>query len=200
MSWIHVRLRDVCEIVSGATPKTSQSEFWDGGIPWVTPKDLSANPEKFIGKGSRSITEEGLASCSARLLPVGSVLFSSRAPIGLTGITSAPLVRIKGSKAWSDKSKLDSEYLYHWLNSNTKKFRGKGRGATFAELSKEMVSDFEIPYRLSQSNRGLPRFWIRRLKQRNVRKVNLRARQAAAIGVFGYVWRPGHQCKKMDRY
>ena len=146
MSWIHVRLRDVCEIVSGATPKTSQSEFWDGGIPWVTPKDLSANPEKFIGKGSRSITEEGLASCSARLLPVGSVLFSSRAPIGLTGITSAPLCTNQGFKSLvPDKSKLDSEYLYHWLNSNTKKFRGKGRGATFAELSKEMVSDFEIP-------------------------------------------------------
>ncbi|MFY9975231.1 MAG: restriction endonuclease subunit S, partial [Chromatiaceae bacterium] len=77
MSWPTAAIGEVCEVVSGATPKTGNPAFWDGDVPWATPKDLSELVEKNLTDTPRKITTEGLKSCSARLLPERSVLFSS---------------------------------------------------------------------------------------------------------------------------
>jgi type I restriction enzyme S subunit len=91
MSWEQTTLGEVAEIVGGATPKSAVQAYWDGPIAWATPTDLSRLNCKHITKTDRSISELGLNACSARLLPPGSVLFSSRAPIGLVAINTVPM-------------------------------------------------------------------------------------------------------------
>lgn len=146
MSWELVSLAECCEIVSGATPKTGVADFWDGDIPWVTPKDLSNLTSAYIAATPRSITEVGLRSCGARVLPVGSVLLSSRAPIGHVAITMAPMATNQGFKSLVPRaSMLDAKYLYHWLRANKAYLQSLGNGATFKEVSKAVVSRVAIP-------------------------------------------------------
>jgi type I restriction enzyme, S subunit len=89
--WAMVRLEDCTEIVSGATPSTSESAYWDGDICWATPKDLSALDDAYISDTPRKITRSGLQSCAATVLPPESILFSSRAPIGHVAINTVAM-------------------------------------------------------------------------------------------------------------
>lgn len=146
MNWSKVALAQVATIVSGATPKTGVAEFWDGGIPWVTPKDLSDLGTATIAQTPRTISEAGLRSCAATILPAGSVLFSSRAPIGHVAINTVPMATNQGFKSLVPKAgKLEAGYLYHWLRANREQLESLGNGATFKEVSKAVVSRVEIP-------------------------------------------------------
>lgn len=141
-----VPLTSVATIVSGGTPKSGVRENWGGTIPWVTPKDLSDQSLPTIRGGSRSITERGLATSSAQLLPRGSVLLSTRAPIGLVAINEVPLATNQGFKNLvPDESALDARYLAHWLRASTEMLQSLGVGATFKELSKNIVARLQIP-------------------------------------------------------
>ncbi|MHA7272941.1 restriction endonuclease subunit S [Arthrobacter sp. TMT4-20] len=142
----HVPLSSVARIVSGGTPKTRESSFWNGGIPWVTPKDLSGLDSVEIHSTPRLITEAGLRNSSAELLPENSVLFSSRAPIGLLAINTIPMATNQGFKSFvPDPKRLDSRYLFRWLEANRPKLQDMGVGATFKEVSKAIVSRLVIP-------------------------------------------------------
>lgn len=146
MSWPSVKLGECVEIVSGATPSTSVKENWDGDILWATPKDLSGLNNKNISATDRCITEKGLNSCSARILPKNSVLFSSRAPIGLVAINTVPMATNQGFKSFIPKPNILSEqYLYYWLKNNREDINRMGVGATFKEVSKTIVSKIIIP-------------------------------------------------------
>lgn len=146
MTWTTAALGDVCEIVSGATPRTSEKKFWNGNILWTTPKDLSDLEGPYIETPPRTITEEGLKSCAASLLPKNSVLLSSRAPIGLVAINTVPMATNQGFKSLVPNSrKVDSKFLFHWLKSKTSFLQGLGNGATFKEISKTIVERIEIP-------------------------------------------------------
>jgi type I restriction enzyme S subunit len=146
MSWPLHSIASLCKIVSGATPKTGRAEFWDGDVSWVTPKDLSDLNSKFLLDTPRKITEEGLKSCSATMLPERSVLFSSRAPIGLVAINETPVCTNQGFKSFvPDQSRLSSDYLYWWLKTHRQQLERLGRGATFKEVSKSIVSEIQIP-------------------------------------------------------
>lgn len=141
-----VKLIDVARVVSGGTPKTSTQEFWDGDVLWATPKDLSKLGKVEIASTPRTISQSGLQSCSAEVLPVNSVLFSSRAPIGLIAINSAPMATNQGFKSFvPDASKLDSHYLYRWLEFEREWLQSLGVGATFKEVSKATISRVELP-------------------------------------------------------
>jgi len=144
--WHLISIGDCCEIVSGSTPKTTKKSFWDGDILWVTPKDLSQLEGKFISETSRKITEEGLESCAASLLPVDSVLFSSRAPIGHVAINKKPMATNQGFKSLIPKrAMVDPNFLYYWLRGNREYLESLGNGATFKELSKSVFSKVKIP-------------------------------------------------------
>ncbi|MEI2732055.1 MAG: restriction endonuclease subunit S [Dermatophilaceae bacterium] len=144
--WTSVALGDVAQVVSGATPKTGVAKYWDGKIPWVTPKDLSTLKEAEIHVTPRNITEAGLRSCAAAMLPAGSVLFSSRAPIGHVAINSVPMATNQGFKSLVPREGvLDAKYLYHWLRWNRSFLESLGNGATFKEVSKAVVSRVELP-------------------------------------------------------
>ena len=146
MKWPVATIGEVCKVVSGATPKTGKPEFWDGNVPWVTPKDLSKLGQKHLSDTPRHITKAGLKSCSARMLPAQSVLLSSRAPIGLVAINTLPVCTNQGFKSLVPRFDLVSpDFLFWWLKTHGKHIQSKGRGATFKEVSKKIVEDLQIP-------------------------------------------------------
>ena len=146
MSWPVAAIGEVCEVVSGATPRTGTPEYWGGNVPWVTPKDLSELGQKHLSDTPRKITKAGLDSCSARMLPAQSVLFSSRAPIGLVAINTLPVCTNQGFKSLVPRFDLVSpDFLFWWLKVHEKHIQNKGRGATFKEISKKIVEDLQIP-------------------------------------------------------
>lgn len=143
--WSYVKLRDCCDIVSGATPRRDRPEYWDGDIPWVTPKDLSDLDVPVLEDAPEYITEQGYKSCSTTLLPKGSILFSSRAPIGLVALAGRPMCTNQGFKSLIPGNGVDSGYLYRCMKSLVPRIQDMGRGATFAEISKELFGEVEIP-------------------------------------------------------
>jgi len=146
MKWPKACLGEVAQVISGATPKSSVDEYWDGDIPWITPADLSKLEGKEVSTTARRITEAGLASCSSRLLPSRSVLFSSRAPIGHVAINIVPMATNQGFKSFvTNPDLLLPDFLYWWLRHNKVYLQSLGRGATFKEVSKEIVESIEIP-------------------------------------------------------
>ncbi len=146
MNWPTIRISEVSQIISGATPKTSEPDYWDGEIDWVTPADLSNIEGAYIFETPRKISNAGLQSCSATVLPANSVLFSSRAPIGHVAINTAPMATNQGFKSFiPDRKRLEPKFLYWWLKAHRRQLEAMGNGATFKEVSKAAVARVEIP-------------------------------------------------------
>ncbi|QXC60783.1 restriction endonuclease subunit S [Aquihabitans sp. G128] len=144
-AWTTTTLGEIAQIVSGATPKTTVPEYWDGGIPWATPRDLSDLEGATISATPRTLSESGLRSCTASLLPVGSVLLSSRAPIGHVAINTVPMATNQGFKSFiPHPSVVDANFLYWWLKRNRPLLESLGNGATFKELSKRVTAGIPI--------------------------------------------------------
>lgn len=139
-------LKDVCDIYSGATPLTKNRHYYENGkIAWITPKDLSGYTHKYIYSGQRNITEEGYRSCATNLLPKGTVLFSSRAPIGYVAIAGNELCTNQGFKSFVCKEDiLFNQYLYYYLLQNKQKIEALGNGSTFKEVSCKTLANYEI--------------------------------------------------------
>jgi type I restriction enzyme S subunit len=137
---------ELATVVSGATPSTSKPEYWNGDIPWVTPADLAENGDVYYRGKPKRITQAGLDSCAASLLPPGSILFSSRAPIGHIALTTYPLCTNQGFKSLVVSNKLDPLFAYFALKFVTPTIIQRGRGATFAEVNKEIMEEQLLPY------------------------------------------------------
>jgi len=144
MEWKEVTLGELGTIVGGATPSTKNPSFYDGNIPWLTPKDLSVNSNMYILRGERNITEAGFKSCSCKMLPKGSVLFSSRAPIGYVAIAANDMCTNQGFKSVIPNEETDSEFLYYLLKYNKDYIASQGSGTTFAEVSGKTMKDIEV--------------------------------------------------------
>lgn len=138
-------LGEVAQIVSGATPKTGTAEFWDGDVDWATPADLSKLDGPYISATPRKITQAGVRSCATTILPAGSVLLSSRAPIGHVAVNTVPMATNQGFKSLVPGPNLDAKYLFHWLKSKTEYLQSLGNGATFKELSKKTAEQIQVP-------------------------------------------------------
>jgi type I restriction enzyme S subunit len=143
ISLSRVPLGELCEIVSGSTPKTADSTYWGGGIPWITPAELDGS--HYVGKTERTLTEQGVQSAHLQMMPSGTVLLSSRAPIGKVAITTCGMACNQGFKNLVCGEKIDAEYLYWFLLSKARFLNSLGRGATFKELSRAIVSEVLIP-------------------------------------------------------
>jgi type I restriction enzyme S subunit len=136
MGWALCRITDIGQIVSGGTPSTNKPSYWNNGnIPWITPADLSGYCEKYISVGIRKITDKGLAESSAILMPAGSVLFSSRAPIGYCVIAKKEVCTNQGFKSVVPFIDGMSEYIYHYLKARVDEIRFRASGTTFKEIS-----------------------------------------------------------------
>lgn len=143
--WPIVKLGEVAEVLSGGTPKTSEPAFWDGDIPWITPADMSKNSGLTISQGQRSISEDGLKRSSAVLIPAGSVVLSSRAPIGYVAVNTRPLTTNQGCKSFVPGDDLDAGYLAHYLTHIREQLQQMGTGATFKELSRSRALEIPVP-------------------------------------------------------
>lgn len=138
------KLGEVCTIVSGSTPKTSVTSYWDGNIKWITPAELNEDTF-YIMDSVRHITEEGKEKTGLSYLPAGTVILSSRAPIGKTAIAGCEMCCNQGFKNLICSDAIYNEYLYFFLKSKTDYLNSLGRGATFKEISKSIVESIEIP-------------------------------------------------------
>ena len=138
------KLGEVCTIVSGSTPKTSVTSYWDGNIKWITPAELNEDTF-YIMDSVRHITEEGKEKTGLSYLPTGTVILSSRAPIGKTAIAGCEMCCNQGFKNLICSDAVYNEYLYFFLKSKTDYLNSLGRGATFKEISKSIVENIEIP-------------------------------------------------------
>lgn len=138
--WIMKSLAEIGTIVSGSTPSTSDESNWDGDVNWVTPAELGV--QLFYGETRRKITSK--AAKSLTIMPIGTLLMSSRAPIGKLAITSVPMCCNQGFKNIVCGNNVNNIYLYYCLMLNINSIKAMGRGATFKEVSKQAVSSFEI--------------------------------------------------------
>ena len=143
-NWKTYKLSEIGTVVGGATPSTTVEKFYGGDIPWLTPKDLSNFQDRYIERGERNITQEGLDSCSAHLLPANTVLFSSRAPIGYVAIAKNPIATNQGFKSVIPNDNVDSLFLYYTLKHNKEKIEAMGSGTTFKEVSGAVMKNVEV--------------------------------------------------------
>ena len=138
------RLGDICTVVSGSTPKSNIPEYWDGDIKWITPAELTEQ-SYIITDSARHITELGVQKTGLKPFPAGTVILSSRAPIGKTAIAGCEMFCNQGFKNLICSDQINNRYLYWFLACNTDYLNSLGRGATFKEISKGIVEDIEIP-------------------------------------------------------
>ena len=134
--WTLGTVSDLGTVVGGSTPSKSKPEYYTkSGIAWITPKDLSINKAKFISHGENDITELGLKNSSASIMPEGTVLFSSRAPIGYIAIASGEVTTNQGFKSVVPKPEIGTAYVYYFLKHNLPVIEGMASGSTFKEVS-----------------------------------------------------------------
>lgn len=144
MTWRRVALKDIGQIIGGGTPKTSISENFGDDYPWITPKDLSQQKSRYVLRGERGISAQGLSSSSAKLLPKGTVLLSSRAPIGLTAIAAQPVTTNQGCRSFVPGPEVDTLFMYYLLGSMTEEFKRNANGSTFKEISGSTLASIEV--------------------------------------------------------
>lgn len=146
-NWAWTTMDEIAVVVGGGTPKSKEKRFYEGGdIPWLTPADLSGYKGKYISNGARFITEEGLAGSSAKLMPAGAVLFTSRAPIGYVVIAQNEICTNQGFKSFVLKSDdIFPDYVYWWLKGSKQLAESFASGTTFLELSGSKAKQLPIP-------------------------------------------------------
>ena len=145
-SWCWVRLATLGEIVGGGTPKTGDMDCWNNGtIPWLTPADMKYVAGKYVSNGERYITEYGLQKSSATMMPMGTVVYSSRAPIGYIAIAANPLCTNQGFKSIVPVITGLSDYLYYCLMALTPEIQSRASGTTFKEISGSEFGKTLIP-------------------------------------------------------
>jgi type I restriction enzyme, S subunit len=146
-AWQWVRMGDIGSIVGGGTPKTGKGDYWTDSkeIPWLTPADMVGQSSRYIKRGRRDITQKGLDGSSAQLMPVGTVLFSSRAPIGYVGIAMNPLSTNQGFKSCISYLKAMAEYIFIFLSKAAPDINAQATGTTFKEVSGKEVALIPFP-------------------------------------------------------
>lgn len=137
------KLGEICEIVSGSTPKTGIAEYWDGNLKWITPAEID-DESYIVTDSARKLTELGVKKTGLSSFPSGTVILSSRAPIGKVAIAGCEMYCNQGFKNLICSDRINNRYLYWFLKGNTAYLNSLGRGATFKEISKKIVSDIEI--------------------------------------------------------
>ena len=155
--WDVLGIKRVCAVVGGSTPKSDQEAYWDGDIVWVTPADLSRLIGFEISDSLRTITSEGLASCGTTLVPQGSVVLSTRAPIGSLGIAAKELCTNQGCKALVPND-IGTRFLAYVLTASNEALNFRGKGTTFLELSGDELAAFKIPLPLSSEQAAIATF------------------------------------------
>lgn len=145
VGWVETTLGEVTSVQSGGTPSTKNKNYWGNDIPWITPKDLSGYESVFIEKGERSISKLGLDNSSAKLLPLNTILFSSRAPIGYVVIAKNEITTNQGFKnIICDEIKSHYRYFFYLMKYKSVLIENLSSGSTFSEASASLIKSIEI--------------------------------------------------------
>lgn len=145
-TWAWTIADSISQIIGGGTPTASNPEnFTENGIPWITPADLTGYHQKYISRGKRDLTQQGYATSSASLMPAGTVLFSSRAPIGYCVISENEVSTNQGFKSFLPENGVFPEYLYYYLKSSVEYIDTLASGTTFREISGTKAQQISIP-------------------------------------------------------
>lgn len=142
--WGRARLGDVAEVVGGATPSRTKSEYWGGDIPWVVPSELTNLPGRYLRTTRESITEIGRKAAGLRVIPPGSVLLTSRASIGSTAITTIPVVTNQGFQNLVAKKGTQGLWLFYCVSAQQRELLRRASGSTFREISRGSVRSLPI--------------------------------------------------------
>ena len=143
--WKLEPLRRLAQVVSGGTPSRYVPEFWEGGsIPWVTPTDITSSNDRFLHETREHITALGLQSCSAKKLPPGTLLMTSRATLGEVRIALGEVCTNQGFKSLIPFKGVDGHFLYYQIGLNKERYKGFGIGSTFLEVNKRDTERFEL--------------------------------------------------------
>ena len=135
-AWAEGTISDLGTVVGGSTPSKAKPEYYTKhGIAWITPKDLSVDKSKFISHGADDITELGLRNSSASIMPIGTVLFSSRAPIGYIAIADGDVTTNQGFKSVVPYAHVGTAFVYYFLKNSLPIIEGMASGSTFKEIS-----------------------------------------------------------------
>ena len=136
-NWVVCEIGDVANVVGGSTPPSKDLTNFtaQGGTPWITPADLSGYKSVYISQGARNLSDKGFAACSAAKMPPGSVLFSSRAPVGYVAIASTEVTTNQGFKSFVLPDSIDNRFLYYYLRHIKPVAEMMATGTTFKELS-----------------------------------------------------------------
>lgn len=155
--WKLRQLGDVAKVVGGGTPKTGIVENFaeEAGHPWITPADMTGYTDKYVARGKRFLTDQGLATSSAKVMPAGTVLFSSRAPIGYVAIASNPVTTNQGFRSLVPSDEIDSEYLYYAMQFLRPLAEQLASGTTFPEISGSKLAQLPIAYPALASQRAI---------------------------------------------
>lgn len=150
-NWPFKKLPEVTTIVLGSTPSSSNSAYWDGDIKWITPAEIEED-SFYLYDSARHLTEDGVQAASLKSFPTGTVILSTRAPIGKTAIAGCEMYCNQGFKNFVCKKDLNSVYLYYTLKSHKEELQKMGTGSTFLELSKKAIEQIavSIPPRAKQ--------------------------------------------------
>lgn len=134
----------ILNVDSGGTPSTKDEDYWDGEVPWLTPKEITNSESIFISNTERKITELGLKNSSAKLLKVGTVMLSKRAPVGAVAVNAIPMTTNQGFLNFTCGDKLRPMYLAYWFKCNKEYLDAVANGSTYPELYKSDLFEFEI--------------------------------------------------------
>ena len=167
--WELTKIIDIAKVFNGATPSTTREQNYGGDIIWITPKDLSDQKQKFVYKGERNISQMGYDSCSTHLLPVNTILMSSRAPIGLLAIAKTELCTNQGFKSFVLQKENMLNYLYYYLQIHIKQIEQLGTGTTFKEVSREDI----LKYLILKPNETILYLWEEKIKALNHRQLEI---------------------------
>ena len=141
-AWVEKRLGEVGDFVGGGTPSTSRSDFWNGGVPWFTPAEIGN--KKYVERSERTISQLGLKNSAAVVLPVGAILLTTRATIGLTAVLKSPAATNQGFQSLVVDSNNDSEFVYYLLSTVRGEMESRATGSTFLEISSSKLKGIEI--------------------------------------------------------
>lgn len=156
-TWEIRKIKKSFNIYAGATPKSENSDFFDGDIAWITPADYKTT-DKYVNGGRRNLSQTGYDSCGTTLVPAGSIIFSKRAPIGSVAIASQPLCTNQGCLACVPMSDNDSDYFYYAMSLFTDEFNLMGTGTTFKEISTNSFANFELPYPCKEVQKKIAKY------------------------------------------
>jgi type I restriction enzyme S subunit len=142
--WVETTLGEVASVIGGGTPSTTNPDFWEGDVIWLTPTEVVAIDGKTVGDSVRKLTQSGLKNSGARLLPAGTVILTSRASVGFAAISERELATNQGFQSLVPGDRALAKYLMFWIQNNRSEFDSRAAGSTFKEISKTNVKSIKL--------------------------------------------------------